>query len=36
MYLHAYSLDFRHPITEEKIIVCKELPKKFKKIFPDF
>jgi 23S rRNA pseudouridine1911/1915/1917 synthase len=36
MYLHAYSLDFRHTITEEKIIVCKELPKKFKKIFPDF
>lgn len=36
MYLYAYSLDFRHPITEEKIIVCKELPKKFKKIFPDF
>ena len=36
MYLHAYSLDFRHPITKEKIIVCKELPKKFKKIFPDF
>ena len=36
MYLHAYSLNFTHPNTKEKIVVHKELPKKFKKIFPDF
>ena len=36
MYLHAYSLNFTHPNTKEKIVIHKDLPKKFKKIFPDF
>lgn len=36
LYLHASSLKFKHPFTEEKIIIKKELPKKFKKLFPGF
>ena len=34
LYLHASSLEFIDPMTEESILVTKELPKKFKKIFP--
>lgn len=34
LYLHASSLEFTHPFTQEKVSVIKELPKKFKKIFP--
>ncbi len=33
LYLHAYSLEFVHPITKEKLEVKNELPKKFKKLF---
>ena len=33
LYLHAYSLAFTHPFTNEKIRVMGELPKRFKKIF---
>lgn len=33
LYLHAYSLKFIHPFTNEKISLKDELPKKFKKIF---
>ncbi len=33
LYLHAYSLEFVHPITKEKFEVKNELPKKFKKLF---
>ena len=36
LYLHAASLDFTHPITREKLTISKELPKKFRKIFPNF
>lgn len=36
LYLHAYSLEFTHPITEEKLSIKTECPKKFKKIFPNF
>ena len=36
MYLHAYSLNFTHPKKKKKIVIHKDLPKKFKKIFPDF
>ncbi len=36
LYLHASSLEFIHPFTEELITVTKELPKKFKKIFPSY
>ncbi|TVZ55566.1 23S rRNA pseudouridine1911/1915/1917 synthase [Lutibacter sp. Hel_I_33_5] len=36
LYLHASSLEFEHPFTHEKISVIKELPKKFRKIFPAF
>jgi len=34
MYLHAYSLEFIHPETKEKILQTSELPKNFVKIFP--
>lgn len=34
LYLHASTLSFEHPFTKEHIIVSKELPKKFTKIFP--
>ena len=34
LYLHASVLKFDHPFTKETINVTKELPKKFKKIFP--
>lgn len=33
LYLHAYSLKFIHPFTNEKIHIKDELPQKFKKIF---
>ena len=35
LYLHASSLEFIHPFTNELINIKKELPKKFKKIFPE-
>lgn len=34
LFLHASTLSFTHPFTKEKITITKELPKKFKKIFP--
>lgn len=33
MYLHAYSLSFTHPFTNENISLKSELPQRFKKIF---
>ncbi|WP_299062328.1 RluA family pseudouridine synthase [uncultured Polaribacter sp.] len=36
LFLHAATLAFVHPFTKEKISITKVLPKKFKKIFPDF
>ncbi len=33
LYLHAFSLKFRHPATGEIVHVADELPGKFKKIF---
>jgi len=36
LYLHAFSLEFIHPFTNEKVLISKELPKKFQKVFPDF
>lgn len=33
LYLHASSLEFAHPITQEKMVVYKENPSKFDKIF---
>lgn len=36
LFLHAASLDFIHPFTQEKITISKELTKKFRKIFPNF
>ncbi|MEM6347063.1 MAG: RluA family pseudouridine synthase, partial [Bacteroidota bacterium] len=35
MYLHAYSLSFKHPITGEKFVIRDELPARFQKIFPE-
>lgn len=34
LFLHASTLSFIHPFTKETINITKELPKKFKKIFP--
>ena len=34
LYLHAFSLEFKHPFTDELMHVEKEVPKKFKKLFP--
>ena len=36
LYLHAATLDFKHPFTGKKIVITKELPKKFTKIFSEF
>lgn len=33
MYLHAFSLEFTHPFTEEKIYLKEEFPKKYGKLF---
>ncbi|MGS0527458.1 hypothetical protein ACU8V7_22025 [Zobellia nedashkovskayae] len=33
LYLHAYSLEFIHPFTEEKILITDDLPERFIKIF---
>lgn len=33
LYLHAYSLDFTHPFTEEQIYIMDNLPERFTKIF---
>jgi len=35
MYLHAYSLRFTHPFTEEEMYLVDELPAGFRKIFPE-
>jgi 23S rRNA pseudouridine1911/1915/1917 synthase len=35
LYLQASMLEFIHPFTNKKISISKELPKKFKKIFPE-
>lgn len=35
LYLHASSLYFIHPITNEPMNFNKDLPKKFKRLFPD-
>ena len=34
LFLHASTITFIHPFTAEEIKITKELPKKFKKIFP--
>lgn len=33
MYLHAYSLKFTHPFTEEELLIKAKLPEKLKRIF---
>ena len=33
MYLHAYSLEFLHPFTREKLLLSAPIPKRFTKIF---
>lgn len=33
LYLHAYSLQFLHPVTQAVLMVKSELPKKFLKLF---
>ena len=35
LYLHAFSLEFSHPFTKEQMQIEKELPSKFKKLFPN-
>jgi len=36
LYLHASRLEFVHPITEEKLTIKANLPKKFSKIFSNY
>ncbi|WP_438973902.1 pseudouridine synthase, partial [Polaribacter sp.] len=36
LYLHAASLEFVHPFTNDSLKIQKELPNKFISIFPDF
>ncbi|CAL2065313.1 RluA family pseudouridine synthase [Tenacibaculum sp. 190524A05c] len=36
LYLHATSLNFVHPSTKEEMKFTKELPKKFRRLFPNF
>jgi 23S rRNA pseudouridine1911/1915/1917 synthase len=36
LYLHAAQLEFKHPFNSKEINIYKELPKKFKSIFPYF
>ncbi|SHJ38185.1 23S rRNA pseudouridine1911/1915/1917 synthase [Arenibacter nanhaiticus] len=36
LYLHAYSLTFTHPFSQEKMTFTKALPSKFTKLFPDY
>lgn len=33
LYLHAYSLKFRHPFTNKEVFLKDECPQRFKKIF---
>ncbi|WP_291865028.1 RluA family pseudouridine synthase [Maribacter sp.] len=33
LYLHAYSLEFTHPFTKEKVLLVKDPPNKFNRIF---
>lgn len=35
IYLHAFSLKFRHPFTNEEVLIADEFPKRFVKIFKD-
>jgi 23S rRNA pseudouridine1911/1915/1917 synthase len=35
MYLHASTLKFNHPITNQSLVITSELPEKFKKLFND-
>ncbi len=34
LYLHAFRLEFDHPVTKENILINSPLPKKFNKLFP--
>ncbi len=34
LYLHAKTIEFKHPFTQDLVTVSKELPKKFIRIFP--
>ncbi len=36
LYLHAQSLEFKHPFTQKQVLLSCEIPKKFLKIFPEF
>lgn len=33
LYLHAYSLSFKHPISNEEVVFKADLPQRFNKIF---
>ncbi|WP_231372758.1 RluA family pseudouridine synthase [Aureivirga sp. CE67] len=35
LYLHAFSLKFTHPKTGELLSITSEVPKKYKKLFPE-
>ncbi|MBV1924472.1 MAG: RluA family pseudouridine synthase, partial [Flavobacteriaceae bacterium] len=35
LYLHAFSIQFQHPITSKEVSVRAPLPKKFNQLFPN-
>jgi 23S rRNA pseudouridine1911/1915/1917 synthase len=36
LYLHSFRITFTHPFTKAEVSVSREIPEKFKKIFPNF
>lgn len=35
LYLHAFSIAFKHPFTNESLVIKDPFPQRFKKIFPN-
>lgn len=35
LFLHAYSLQFKHPFTHKELKITSEIPKRFSKLFPE-
>lgn len=35
LYLHAYKLDFIHPVTQKQLTITSAIPKKISRIFPN-
>lgn len=35
LYLHAFAIEFKHPFTNENLVIKDPFPQRFKKIFPN-